>query len=241
MKAEHRKELETNVLADRMGRLVERMKTRPQRLSVLYVVLAVVIVLAVFVWYRLSMGTQMEETQRWLMLEQGASSQLFEIGGFQENRKTGGIAILDKELTNPGKAARFQVARFFVWDQGIERLGGDPVRALESVRFAQTIYSALKRECENDRYWLPEALYGLAVIDETLAIQNPDRLKSAQSKFEQLASDHKDSGFGKLADKRARELKENFDSIEKTYRNLQYKFHVPDEKPMIPKLAPAPQ
>ena len=30
MKAEHRKELQTNILADRMGRLVQRMKERPK-------------------------------------------------------------------------------------------------------------------------------------------------------------------------------------------------------------------
>lgn len=259
MKAEHRKELETNVLADRMGRLVERIKTRPRRLSVLYVILAVLVVLGLFVWYRLSVGSQEEEAKRWLALEQGESSLLFKLGGFNENRKTGGIGIVDEELTNPGKAARFHVAHFFVWEQGIQRLGGEPARALESLRFAQTIYNQLKKECENDPFWLPEALYNLAVIEETLAIQNPtlpqgmpsgkvlelvkqaraDRLNSAQKKFEDLASAHKDSGFGKLADKRAKELKENHDDIEKTYANFQFNFHVPDEKPVIPKLAPA--
>ena len=44
MKAEHRKELETNVLADRMGRVVQKIRTRPQRRVVLYVVGGVVAV-----------------------------------------------------------------------------------------------------------------------------------------------------------------------------------------------------
>src|SRR5438128_2541081 len=47
MKAEHRKELETNILADKMGKFITGAKTGPSRGSVRYLVIAAVVVLAI--------------------------------------------------------------------------------------------------------------------------------------------------------------------------------------------------
>ena len=48
MKAEHRKELETNVLANRMGRLLETAKQKPQRGTVMWILFGVAVLVVVF-------------------------------------------------------------------------------------------------------------------------------------------------------------------------------------------------
>ena len=65
MKAEHRKELQTNALADRMGRFFQRMKARPRKKSVFlwFVVILVVVVAGGYLWVR-SKKSSAHTTQR---------------------------------------------------------------------------------------------------------------------------------------------------------------------------------
>src|ERR1700736_2702219 len=52
MKAEHRKELQTNILADRMGRLVQGMKLGPRPTSlVLWVLAGLALATVLFYWF----------------------------------------------------------------------------------------------------------------------------------------------------------------------------------------------
>ena len=45
-------------------------------------------------------------------------------------------------------------------------------------------------------------MYALAVIEETLAVENRSRLDSAKDLYEDVAKKHPDSAFGQLAAKR---------------------------------------
>src|SRR5262249_39100901 len=53
MKAEHRKELQTNALADRLGRMLQGMKSRPQAAPVIFWVVAGLLVVGIVgtIWY----------------------------------------------------------------------------------------------------------------------------------------------------------------------------------------------
>jgi len=220
MKAEHRKELQTNILADRMGRLVQRMKERPKKRALLYVVLGGVLILGLFIFFRIRSAAALEESDRWSWLDDG----------FQQEMKA---LRLEYAETNPGKAARFQYAWLAEWDVGLKALAADPVDVLKisgeidekpgNLEVAQNILLRLKKDCEGDPIWEPEALYGLAVIEETRAIRRKDRdkhLKEALKLYKNLAENHKDSTRGKLARQRAEALEKRGQEIAAFYDEL---------------------
>jgi hypothetical protein len=220
MKAEHRKELQTNILADRMGRLVQRMKERPQKRVLLYVVLGGVLVLGLYIFFRVRSTAALEESDRWSWVEDG----------FQPEMKA---LRLEYPQTNPGKAARFQYAWLAVWDVGLKALAADPVDVLKvsgeiddkpgNLEVAQNILLQLRKDCEGDPIWEPEALYGLAVIEETRAIRPKGRaehLAAALKMYKNLAENHKDSTRGKLARQRAEALEKRGQQIHDFYDEL---------------------
>ncbi len=221
MKAEHRKELETNVLADRMGRLVQRMKDRPKRRTTLYVVLGLALLVGVFIFYRMRQSNVRERSERWVMLE----------NGFVQY-----IEALRKEDpdTSPGKAARFQYAWLANWDLGLKLLGVEPAFALSNIEKAEVMYLKLAEECADDPVWEPEALYSLAVIQETKAVRSKDRsqhLDDAFKRYQDLARKHKNSALGKEAAKRAESLEKNRPQIVSFYRDLQDRLNIPEDDP----------
>jgi hypothetical protein len=200
MKAEHRKELQTNVLADRMGRLVQQMKTKPRRRTVLYVIAAVVVFLGLFFFFRARQLGAQERSEQWFMLEDGFKLYIDKLRSeFPE--------------TNAGKAARFQYAWLATWDLGLKRLGADPVQSLDNLEVAEKLYKKLAEDCAGDPVWEPEALYAIAVIEEARALRRDERdkhLEKALDMYKKLARDHKDSAHGKEAQKRVK-LLENKD------------------------------
>lgn len=225
MKAEHRKELQTNVLADRMGRLVQRMKDRPKRRTTLYVILVLAVLIGVFIFYRMHQGTVRERSERWVMLEDGFVQY---------------IEALRKQDpdTNPGKAARFQYAWLATWDLGLKLLGIDAAFALSNIEKAEVMYQKLAEECADDPVWEPEALYSLAIIQETKAVRARERsqhLDNALKRYQELAKKHKNSAHGKDAAKRAEILEKNRPEIVSFYRDLQDRLNIPEDDPDDPK------
>lgn len=225
MKAEHRKELETNILADSMGRVVQRMKERPQKRTVLWVIGGAVILLAVFVVYRYRQMGREEAALSWVQLAQLRSLEpLFQMSGLDP--KTFRKTPAGPDLTNAGKTARFQLAWYFLWTQGIMKLGADSNGALGSLGNAEVMYMALAQECSEDPMWESEALYGLAIIEETRAIVDSKHLDTAKTRFEALAEKHPKTGYGKLAKERATYIASNRDEVRNFYQDLQSKFRV---------------
>jgi hypothetical protein len=243
MKAEHRKELETNLLADRMGRLVERIKTRPQRRSMLLVLLAVVIGVVVGLWYVARRGNQAAVAERWYLLETGGAA-VAELAGFQVGERRSNITV---EFDNPGKAARLEVARYFLWDYGVKKLatpGKDSSNEtpMDKIARAGKLYLSLLSEVEDEPEWKAEALYGLAIIEETNAVRDIKNLARAKEKYKSLATDLPTTGHGKLADKRHKELEANFAEATDFYEKLGRQLNIPREADMpgLPPLRPRP-
>jgi hypothetical protein len=218
MKAEQRKELETNALADRMGHLVQRMKTQPRRATLYYVVGAVAIVIVLIVLIRWYQVDRLERAQQWILFGSSVDQNLIHLAQkFPE--------------TNPGKAARFQIAWMFYWETGVKRLGvGNGTEGMESLKRAAGLYKGLADECAGDKLWEPEAMYGLAVIEETRAIMNIDYLDRAKKMYEDLKAKYPDSARGKLAADWLTdyEKKEKRDELQQFYQEMHTSLNIID-------------
>jgi hypothetical protein len=229
MKAEQRKELETNALADRMGHLMQRMKTQPRRSTIYYVLGAVAIVVVLFVIYRTVATSRQHNSQNWFMVEQGTDRDLAQL-------------LKDSRDTNPGKAAQFQVAWYLYWDAGVKRLGvGDGgMSALQRLEEAALEYEKLAKECSGDKLWEPEAMYGLAVIEETKAVVNLDALDRAKRLYEDLKAKYPDTARGKLAEEwlTNAENKEKYQQLRDFYQDLHTSLNIRDLNALKNRLNP---
>lgn len=220
MKAEHRKELQTNVLADRMGKLVQRMKERPKKRVVLYVILGAVILGGLFIFSRIRSASALEESDHWSWLEDGFKLEMDKL-------------IFEYPDTNAGKGARYQYAWLALWDVGLKTLAADPVDVLKvrgeiddkpgNLEVAEINYLKLKKNCEGDPIWESEAMYALAVIEETRAIRlkgRDEHLKEALRRYKELAEKYKTSARGKQAQKWAEVLEKKMPEIVSFYDDL---------------------
>ncbi len=189
MKAEHRKELQTNVLADRMGRLLETAKQKPQGGTVLWILFGVLVLVVVFVGVRWYSTGKSENSEAWYAL-------------YVNDYK----GVLE---THPDKI-QGQTVRFdFAWEQlwgSIRKLGADPKGAEEGLLKAKEQYDKLREECEGDPVLVPEAIYGLAVIEETLALKDRSHLGLAIIHYEDVSKKFPQSAYGQLAAKRLETL-----------------------------------
>jgi len=218
MKAEQRKELETNALADRMGHLMQRVKTQPRRNSLYWVVGALTVVIVSFLVIRWFQVSRTENSLRWQQLDQQSLQGLSEL-------------IKNHGDSNPGKAARFQYAWLLFWEAGVKRLGvGNGVEGMERMEEAAGLYKKLAEECTDDEVWGPEALYGLAVIEETHAIMTIDALDSAKKLYENLAKQHPKTARGKLAEQWVADYDnaEKRNELRQFYQELHTSLNIPD-------------
>jgi len=183
MKAEHRKELQTNSLADYLGRTVRNIRggTGLSWTKVLLVLAAVLAVLAVL-WYFRNRGR--ENAELWLKLDANTETKLQEIAK-------------DYKDTKQGQAARFSLANLYLW-HGIRMLG-EPTKMFtgldyvqQSMRFYKDLEEDLK-DTKDDLDRLAEAKYGYAVATECLAVidlkglEGGKMLDDAKKLYEDLA------------------------------------------------------
>lgn len=225
MKAEHRKELQTNVLADSLGRLAQRVKSRPRRSTLVLVLLAILGGVGLLVFNQWRKATAADNSELWSKLDDGQRKFIDDLKNNYPNQ-------------NAGKAARFQYAWLAFWSQGVKMMGGDSKLAYRNLNISKKLYTDLMEECQNDPVWEPEALYHLAVIEETLAAYDRDHLKEAQKLYAGLANHPKyqDSAYGHLARERAKLLERDsrdgkYDDIVRLYQDLQnrLKLQMPEQ------------
>ena len=181
MKAEHRKELETNILADRMGRVLRSSKETSTTAMWYWVAAVCVVLLGAFLLNRWFIFSAEGSATAWGFLESGDPQALKQL-------------VQQYPTQNVGKAARFQIAFEKLWVYGISKLGANPAEAKSNILDAQEDYTRLAKECQYDPLFLAEALYGLAVIEETGAIDDPDMLKSAVTAYKRV--DEGGEGYG---------------------------------------------
>lgn len=236
MKAEHRKELETNALADRVGRVMQGIKQKPQKRTMLWLVAVGAVIVVVWFFFRRSETRRIETAEQWLVFEDGSQQQVTQL-------------MKDEPGSIQAKAAEFE-SYYGNMRTMLRLLATNPQTALKNLDALDTLYADLAKRCEGDKVLVPEALYAQAVIAETRLIKPEENWQAALDAYKVVADNHKDSALGKLAQKRVDVLndKQKRDELLKTYRDLRIEFYreaslppfppqlKPGEPPVPPKL-----
>jgi hypothetical protein len=216
MKAEHRKALHTNVLADRMGRLVQGMKSGSRPTSVgVWIIGAIVLGIAV-AWY-FAKSSMAGQSRAWVELNTaGDSSTLKRIA-------------LENAGTLAARTARFQQARLLL-RQGLQQVYGiTRTEGLIHLEEAAKIYGELIAECSGNALLQQEALMGAAKAEEArlIGISKQDEADKFDAQFnrslelyQRLARDYPESYLGEAAQQHARTLTENRDKVVEFYAEL---------------------
>jgi hypothetical protein len=223
MKAEHRKELETNSLAEGVGKLIQQVKKPKDRSLVIYLVIAVVVV-GLLSLYALVRSRRVEQgAEYWLYLDNGGRGLLSEL--MKESNAE----------TNQGKSARLQFAWIKFWENGVKSIGSEPDNAMRMLDGLVKEYRELADSCKGDPVFEPEALYAMAVIEETRAIQDRRQLDVALQKYKDLAKDHPKSAHGIEAAKRVEVLEDPRKRAEivQFYQDMQQSLRVPPPEAMM--------
>lgn len=215
MKAEHRKELQTNTLADYLGRAIESLKSGHTLTIVVAVI--VVLLLASWLWSRFRTSSRSGDAMLWTKLDVAGNDEQLE-------------QLAD---ANPGttqaRTARFEVARSLI-QRGTEKLGNSAQHdeGIKELIKARQLYRELAPLCRAEPMLQQEAMMGVAKAEESL-IAAPDpndpkktagNLDKAVGYYEELANKFPDSFHGKNARQRAGELKNNKQQIESFYAEL---------------------
>jgi tetratricopeptide (TPR) repeat protein len=198
MKAEHRKELQTNVLADRLGKAIQGIKEGPSRGTMLLVGGAALVGLLAFIWWYFWSTSQAADSARWAQWDGLLTPPALE--SFAQNKEIQGTA--------QGRVARFQLARLNL-QTGLRELGSARAAALENLRKAAQRYEELANETSDSPLLLQEALLGAGKANESLG--NVDKAKAF---YQKLANDHPNSPF-------ARDGKAQLERLEKDGKDLQ--------------------
>jgi hypothetical protein len=192
MKAEHRKELATNVLADRLGRAYAGLKHGPSRGTVFYFGLALVAGLIVLAWWYFSTSSAKHNSDRWVKFDELVFPE--QVGGFLQKEE-----IKD---TPQARLARFLEARQQLRD-GLSRLGSERDEGTRGVRRGTELYEELLKESAAAPLLQQEALWGAAKGNETLG--NRDKAKGF---YKRLREEFPDSALAKDADRQLKRLKD---------------------------------
>src|SRR5262249_25386688 len=148
MKAEHRHQLHTNVLADRMGRLVKGMKSAPRSTSTLIWIFLVLALATFALWQYAASATMKDRSELWTHVDKITHDPSLWTRIEPVSRQPLGLLKLQEvEVRNPGtipaRTSEFEVAR---WNlrQGLEALaGGDRLGAAMQLDEARRLYTKL--------------------------------------------------------------------------------------------------
>ncbi len=200
MKAEHRKELHTNYLADRMGRLVQGMRAGPQSTgsTVAWVLISLTIG-TVVVWYVTAMNSN--RSPLWVKFEEDATQ-----------RNLAGLEKLTRDHpgTLPARASRFEIARVDLQSGLANLYSSQRDSAIAQVKNAKRLYENLVKECAGDPILAPQALIGAAKAEEALVgipkgdnpAEGEESLDKALGYYEELVKDYPKSFLAKTAQER---------------------------------------
>src|SRR5437868_2098143 len=142
MKAAHRKELQTNALADKMGRLVENVKAGPKSASAVGWVLVLLPLLVFVVWWYFTRTSWEDDSTRWMTLR-AVTSDPAGIGSKLEE-----FAQADRG-TVQARIARFQLARWSLREGQDLYASEKREAAVKDLRTARDLYEQLARETDH--------------------------------------------------------------------------------------------
>ncbi|MDB5313453.1 MAG: hypothetical protein JWO38_7655 [Gemmataceae bacterium] len=159
MSTEHKNELETNALADRLGRGWEQFK---QGKLISYRVMALILLLgtAIGVYFYIRAEQVTAASKAWIELE-GANS----VSSLEAFPK-------DHPNTSAAKVAQLQLARYLLGPDGIEKLTsreeGERKKAVENVEKSRDIMASLLDEFKDDPGLKADCYCGLAKAETAL-------------------------------------------------------------------------
>jgi tetratricopeptide (TPR) repeat protein len=183
MKAEHRKELATNTLANTLGQAIQGMKEGPSRGTVVFLVVVGIALALGFIWVWVSRNREETDSARWLRWDSLSSPE--QLKSFAE----------DKDVADslPGKLARFEEARRYLLE-GLRDFGSSHTPAVESLKKAAAAYDKLVDECGDRPLLHQQALMGAAKAHESLGEIDP-----ARKFYQQLAQTYSSTVLGREA------------------------------------------
>jgi hypothetical protein len=192
MKAEHRKELMTNTLANRLGEAIQGMREGPSRGTILFLVAAGLILLLVLVWRYFSTSAEESASARWLEWDRLTSPK--ELEKFVENK--------DVQDYMPGRLARLAEARRALYD-GLRTLGDPVVRteAQKNIRKAADLYDKLADELADQ-----PLLHQQVLMDAAKAHESLDEIGKAHDFYQQLAQKYTKTSLGEEAGEQLKRL-----------------------------------
>jgi hypothetical protein len=194
MKAEHRKELQTNSLADMLGRTVRNVRGGTG-VSWTWIIVVSVLAVAVVIFFWVRNNQARNNSELWVKLHDNTPRTLQQI--YNDNRDS-----------NQGKAAGLTIVYEMLYS-GVKSLGSPELQSqgVQYLTTCQSYFAMLEKDCEGNDEWVAEAKYGQAVATEALAVVDPENLKKAKDQYEQLAKgDLGKTGFGMLAARRLEQL-----------------------------------
>jgi hypothetical protein len=209
MKAEHRRELESNVLVEKLGRAYQGLKQGPSRGTVLFVGAILLGVVLWFAWRYFSSTSAKTNSARWLRVDEAIFPE--QLDGIVEDNELKG--------TTQQRVARYKEARRLL-REGMTRLGGeDSATAAANIKRGVEIYEELLKESAPLLPLRQEALLGIAKGSEAL-----NDLEKARSYYNQLAND-KESAGSPLAKEAAKQVERLDDpSNERDLKDLGKKY-----------------
>ncbi len=219
MKAEHRRELQTNALADSVGRFIQGIKSPGQSTNTLLWTFVLLAVVAYGVWQYLAAGARTNASALWLAV----NTATHENPGKMDER----LSELSK--TNAGtfaaRTASFELARKSL-ASGADA-SNPPLRseALQALRQARDLYEKLSTQCTDSAILAQEALMGVAKAQEALAgSEKPEDakkdLETAIASYLKLSKAYPQSLLGITAKDRAEDLQAKIDEVAKFYQSL---------------------
>lgn len=222
MKAEQRKELERNALAQKLNDVGSILKNRPS--NRVFVVCGLLVLAAVIFWAFRHFGTRSSkaESDRWLALDK--INNVDELDPF----------IKKNAGTMAARTARFEEARFLL-KRGVENLGSKlPFlgktddkgtrtghdQAIDDLKRSREIYEQLTDLCKDTPILRQEALMNRARAEESLSCTKDGSLDKALALYDQLAKEFPDTFQGEAARKRAEEIRKDPAKVKNFYEEL---------------------
>jgi tetratricopeptide (TPR) repeat protein len=234
MKAEERKALETNTLANTIGNLLQKGKEGISRNALIVVGAIVLVIVLVYTWRYFAARSQALNAQLWLRwdnlgdpdtmaqvateLEKGGSLPL----GSQARKEVIDLKLLEKFSTEhpgtvQGRMARFQRARLALYD-GLRSLGriDEREQALERLKTAADEYDKLIQDSRDVPLLYQEALLNCGKANEALG-----QIPKALTYYKRLHSEFPNTELGKTAGKEVTRLeKEDKKDVEDLAKDL---------------------
>jgi hypothetical protein len=246
MIAQHRRELHTNLLADRMGRLVRNVQSAPKSTSIILWSFVVLAAGTFIIWEYAARSSQGSSSALWARVDIALHSPQEGTGQLDNAAKQLDNVAKENPGTIPGRAARFEMARL-QFERGQTNLTSfDDIRrtaAAASLKHAQALYQQLAKECADAPLLAQEAMMGRAKAEEALVsvsnTEKPDEklgdLDRALEYYRALAGKYPESILGQQAKAHIKELEDNRSKVESFYVELN---ELVPLKPALPKTQP---